>query len=117
MAPALSFVLSALLASYVAASPFETRKEELKKITLSRSFNSTKGFRIVDVDRARIASYKTKKGSSSGSSSSFPITNAADTYTTQVGVGTPPTYYTLLIDTGSSNTWVSYNFPAPLWLA
>lgn len=28
------------------------------------------------------------------------------TYTTSVGVGSPPTQYTLLIDTGSSNTWV-----------
>lgn len=28
------------------------------------------------------------------------------TYTTSVGVGSPATQYTLLIDTGSSNTWV-----------
>ena len=28
------------------------------------------------------------------------------TYTANVGVGSPATDYTLLIDTGSSNTWV-----------
>jgi hypothetical protein len=28
------------------------------------------------------------------------------TYTTSIGVGNPPTDYTLVIDTGSSNTWV-----------
>jgi len=34
------------------------------------------------------------------------VTDAGVTYTTSVGVGSPPTQYTLLIDTGSSNTWV-----------
>ncbi|TDL16264.1 hypothetical protein BD410DRAFT_808244 [Rickenella mellea] len=39
-------------------------------------------------------------------SNSIDVTDAGVTYTMQVGVGTPPTEYTLLIDTGSSNTWV-----------
>ncbi|KAH8992602.1 acid protease [Lactarius hatsudake] len=34
------------------------------------------------------------------------VTDAAVTYTASVGVGSPATDYTLLIDTGSSNTWV-----------
>lgn len=34
------------------------------------------------------------------------VTDAGVTYTASVGVGNPPTQYTLLIDTGSSNTWV-----------
>ena len=29
-------------------------------------------------------------------------------YTVSVGVGDPPTYYELVVDTGSSNTWVGY---------
>ena len=33
----------------------------------------------------------------------------AVTYTASVGVGSPATDYTLLIDTGSSNTWVGAN--------
>ncbi|KZV63908.1 acid protease [Peniophora sp. CONT] len=37
------------------------------------------------------------------------VTDAAVTYTTSVGVGSPATQYTLLIDTGSSNTWVGAN--------
>ncbi|KAJ6561817.1 acid protease [Mycena capillaripes] len=37
---------------------------------------------------------------------SVDVTDAAVTYTISVGVGSPPTDYTLLIDTGSSNTWV-----------
>ncbi|KAI9440274.1 acid protease [Lactarius psammicola] len=34
------------------------------------------------------------------------VTDAAVTYTASIGVGNPATDYTLLIDTGSSNTWV-----------
>jgi hypothetical protein len=37
------------------------------------------------------------------------VTDAAVTYTASVGVGSPATDYTLLIDTGSSNTWVGAN--------
>ncbi|KZT64287.1 acid protease [Daedalea quercina L-15889] len=34
------------------------------------------------------------------------VTDAGVTYTASVGIGSPATDYTLLIDTGSSNTWV-----------
>lgn len=42
----------------------------------------------------------------SGSSGTVDVTDASVTYTASVGVGNPPTQYTLLIDTGSSNTWL-----------
>lgn len=45
-------------------------------------------------------------GDPESSGDNIDVTNAAVTYTTQVGVGDPATDYTLLIDTGSSNTWV-----------
>ncbi|KAF8480633.1 aspartic peptidase domain-containing protein [Gautieria morchelliformis] len=35
-----------------------------------------------------------------------PVTNGAVEYTASVGVGSPATQYTLIVDTGSSNTWV-----------
>ena len=38
--------------------------------------------------------------------SSFSIANTAIAYTTVINVGSPATSYTLLIDRGSSNTWV-----------
>ena len=38
--------------------------------------------------------------------SSFSITNTVLAYTTVINVGSPATSYTLLIDRGSSNTWV-----------
>ncbi|KAI0345956.1 acid protease [Trametopsis cervina] len=42
----------------------------------------------------------------SDSGSGVDVTDAGVTYTASVGVGNPATQYTLLIDTGSSNTWV-----------
>ncbi|KAL7280027.1 hypothetical protein ACG7TL_006441 [Trametes sanguinea] len=39
------------------------------------------------------------------------VTDAGVTYTASVGVGSPATQYTLLIDTGSSNTWVGADKP------
>ncbi|EMD38104.1 hypothetical protein CERSUDRAFT_152732 [Gelatoporia subvermispora B] len=38
-------------------------------------------------------------------------TNEAIQYVATVGVGTPPTDYTLIVDTGSSNTWVGAGKP------
>ncbi|KAJ7741273.1 acid protease [Mycena metata] len=45
-------------------------------------------------------------GSAAGNANSIDVTDAGVTYTMSVGVGSPPTDYTLLIDTGSSNTWI-----------
>ncbi|KAG1748580.1 acid protease [Suillus lakei] len=50
-------------------------------------------------------------GSSTNASSSIDVTDSGVTYTMQVGVGNPATQYTLLIDTGSSNTWIGANLP------
>ncbi|KAI0766435.1 acid protease [Trametes elegans] len=42
----------------------------------------------------------------SSSGDGVDVTDAGVTYTAAVGIGSPATDYTLLIDTGSSNTWV-----------
>ncbi|KAI6017529.1 acid protease [Pisolithus marmoratus] len=42
---------------------------------------------------------------------SVSVTNSVVIYVAQVGIGSPPTEYTLLVDTGSSNTWVGANQP------
>ncbi|KIJ17619.1 hypothetical protein PAXINDRAFT_9562 [Paxillus involutus ATCC 200175] len=46
-----------------------------------------------------------------GTDDSIDVTDTGVTYTTPVGVGNPPTECTLLIDTGSSNTWIGANTP------
>ncbi|KAH7909812.1 acid protease [Hygrophoropsis aurantiaca] len=50
-------------------------------------------------------------GSSTGAGSSIDVTDTGVTYIMSVGVGSPATQYNLLIDTGSSNTWVGANTP------
>ncbi|KAF8515017.1 aspartic peptidase domain-containing protein [Hysterangium stoloniferum] len=45
-------------------------------------------------------------GASKREAHSVPITNGAIEYFIPVDIGTPPTKYQLLIDTGSANTWI-----------
>jgi len=59
---------------------------------------------LPDADRARAASLKSF---AAGGATTIPASNLAYVqYTTSVGVGSPPTYYNLVVDTGSSNTFV-----------
>ncbi|KAF9979932.1 hypothetical protein BGZ75_009060 [Mortierella antarctica] len=43
----------------------------------------------------------------------YPADNRAVSYIASVGVGSPPKYYDLIIDTGSSNTWIGANRTRP----
>lgn len=93
------------------ASPL---RPDAGKATLSFAarVNARGAVNIAAADRARAQAMKQagSMGKRSGRSS-FSITNAVVTYTAQVGVGSPATEYTLLIDTGSSNTWLGANTP------
>ncbi|KAG1820842.1 acid protease [Suillus subaureus] len=60
---------------------------------------------IAVADRARIQILR------AGGSSSVNANNTAMIYTADIGVGSPETYYTLLVDTGSSLTWIGANKP------
>jgi len=55
---------------------------------------------------ARTGSGTSGTAPSSDSGSGVDVTDASVSYTASVGVGSPATQFTLLIDTGSSNTWV-----------
>ncbi|KAG2143546.1 acid protease [Suillus bovinus] len=64
---------------------------------------------LPDADRARAA---VLKSFTSGGPKNVPASNLAySQYTTSVGVGSPPTYYNLIVDTGSSNTFVGTGTP------
>lgn len=57
-----------------------------------------------DADRARAAFFKSR---GYAKTTTVPATNLDYVqYTASVGVGSPPTYYNLIVDTGSSNTFV-----------
>ncbi|OAX32261.1 acid protease [Rhizopogon vinicolor AM-OR11-026] len=98
--PALAFVsLSARAASHSRTIPTTAA------LRLAVKINSNGIKNIVAADRARVQALIQNGGN--------PSISAADTsprlYTTEIGVGTPPTYHKLLVDTGSSNTWIGAN--------
>lgn len=117
-------LLSVLFSSFAVgaiASPLVQIRESNPAITLSltRRLNIS-GSSIAEADRARAAHLfqhgqdQEKHGHSShihgrATGSSFAVTNKGVEYTTNVGIGSPMTIYTLLIDTGSSNTWIGAN--------
>ncbi|KAG2038405.1 aspartic peptidase domain-containing protein [Suillus americanus] len=104
----LSIVLIAAL-SAVDASPL--RREAAATLAFTARMNArASNVNIVDADRARAQAMQ-HPSFKRASSSSFSIANAVTVYTAQVGVGSPATQYTLLVDTGSSNTWVGAKTP------
>ena len=107
-----SLLSSLLLALAVAATPLVQIREHPRSITLpfALQLNLTSGTTIADRDRAR-AAHLISQGKAKGASldkraASFSATNVAVVYVASIGVGSPATDYSLLIDTGSSNTWV-----------
>ncbi|PIL28799.1 transporter [Ganoderma sinense ZZ0214-1] len=113
--------LFALAAAAVAvsATPIVVR-DSLVTLPIARRFNSTGAANIVKADQARAKTLKARLQATKVSpvdtaagkifpGINVPVTNQAIIYTASVGVGTPPTSYELIVDTGSSNTWVGAN--------
>ncbi|CAL1710300.1 unnamed protein product [Somion occarium] len=99
------------LASTVLTNPIVGRG---KSVTLSfaRHLNFTGTVNILQKDQARAHELKTKQRNilhdkiPTSAAFGIPATNQAVDYVVNVGVGNPPTQYSLLVDTGSSNTWL-----------
>jgi len=109
-----SFAL-ALLAVGATAKPHVVRDKSPISIPFVRRFNFTGESTLAQMDRIRAQSFMCgcNKAScdsdfASAAAAIFDVsaTNGAVDYTVSTGIGDPPTYYTLLVDTGSSNTWV-----------
>ncbi|RPD60577.1 acid protease [Lentinus tigrinus ALCF2SS1-7] len=85
-------------------------------LPFARRLNFTGAANLVKHDQARAKALKTRATTSPGTFPKAPIvndpvTNGVVDYVANVGVGDPPTTYSLLIDTGSSNTWVGAGQP------
>ncbi|KAF8125701.1 acid protease [Boletus edulis] len=92
----------------------------LRSVPFATRLRATLGAReLLERDRKRAAklltglsphgpvkNFRQRALASTIGSDSIDVTDTGVTYTTSVGVGNPATQYTLLIDTGSSNTWV-----------
>lgn len=85
-------------------------------LPVARRFNSTGIANIAEADRARIKLLKSQIASDASKSTkrsvfSAPITNEAVSYSVSVGIGSPATIYSLLVDTSSAVTWVGGGKP------
>ncbi|KAG1842530.1 aspartic peptidase domain-containing protein [Suillus subalutaceus] len=93
--PALAF-----LSLSASALPHARTASSTAALKLAVRINSYGMKSIVAADRARIETLQAR------GSSSVDITNTSVAYTADIGVGSPATSYTFLVDTGSSNTWI-----------
>ncbi|PAV14862.1 acid protease [Pyrrhoderma noxium] len=100
-----TLLATVLLALAVSSTPVTQIREPNLSLPFTLRLNVS-GSTLPELDRARAANLKSKAGKLDRRQSSFDVTNVAVVYSADVGVGTPPTTYSLLIDTGSSNTWV-----------
>ncbi|TBU41815.1 family A1 protease [Dichomitus squalens] len=114
----LALCVTALTAG-AAANPIVIRDPPIS-LPLVRRFNATAtgGQTIVQRDQARArllaaraAQAKASTSNTNGSTSfrrqvDFDVSDGVVSYVASVGVGSPPTFYDLIVDTGSSVTWV-----------
>ncbi|PCH37388.1 aspartic peptidase A1 [Wolfiporia cocos MD-104 SS10] len=87
-------------------------------LPFARRMNYTGSADMVEIDRARARMFCANRPgrgqvgdlqAQGASMIDIDVTSQAVSYVTEVQIGNPPTAYTLLIDTGSSNTWVGAN--------
>lgn len=105
--------------SGVFAIPAARQSPSGVKLPFSRSLSAESGWSLYwrDIQRAQaMRSFTTDDIFEFGTQHPEPIVstpadNAFDAYLVNVGVGTPPTFYSLIMDTGSSNTWVGAKNP------
>ncbi|EKM77225.1 hypothetical protein AGABI1DRAFT_93597 [Agaricus bisporus var. burnettii JB137-S8] len=115
-----NFMTIGLLALSAAATPLIQVRESHITLSLSRRVNTTSAHNLLKHDVARVQSLKARaKALQAGGRLSpeeealvnQPLDNQAVTYIASVGVGSPATFYSLIVDTGSSNTWVGATAP------
>ena len=102
------FVLCAATTA-ATASPVVVRDSPVS-LPLARRVAFTGSAKIVEQDQARAALLKNVgHGKGTAESKRAPdlrAMNALTHYTVEVGIGSPATTYTLLVDTGSANTFI-----------
>ncbi|EGO05010.1 hypothetical protein SERLA73DRAFT_82569 [Serpula lacrymans var. lacrymans S7.3] len=113
MFPTASLLSTIFLALTVAAKPVAVPDSPIS-LPIARRLNTSGGaINLLQHDQARAAALRDRaeaissgKMSRRAAAASIPVINEATSYIAQVGVGNPATTYDLIVDTGSSNTWV-----------
>ncbi|KAF8495710.1 aspartic peptidase domain-containing protein [Russula emetica] len=107
LAPLAPFVV---LATRVVAGPTNGCDGPIVSASITkRIFNTTGTLNVVQHDNRR-SRFLLQGGQCDGSlTPDVPLNDAAIVYTAEIGFGVPLTLYQLIVDTGSSNTWVGAN--------
>ncbi|KAF5386467.1 hypothetical protein D9757_005902 [Collybiopsis confluens] len=106
-----------VLNGLVLASPVAQSSGSGSSLTvpIRKSVSITSGHNVVDTGHARAQSFRGRaagqqtSASSTAKRQSVGVKNEAITYIAQVSVGTSKQKFNLLVDSGSSNTWVGAN--------
>ncbi|RDX41559.1 aspartic peptidase A1 [Lentinus brumalis] len=114
----ISLLLALTLAVAVSATPVVQVRENFVRLPLAKKFNLTGTHTLLARDQARVQLLNARAKArltgtplSSDAVISVPVDNQAVSYIATVSVGSPPTEYDLIVDTGSSNTWVGAGQP------
>ncbi|KAL1736213.1 aspartic peptidase domain-containing protein [Schizophyllum commune] len=99
-----------LLAVVVATKPILVDRSPIT-FELTRKLNVTSGHNLVQAGKQRVQKLKALALKKEGQAVDEnlidePVTNEAVIYSADIGVGADATKYSLIVDTGSSNTWV-----------
>ncbi|KAH9858562.1 aspartic peptidase A1 [Lenzites betulinus] len=78
------------------------------RLPFAKHVNLTGLNTLLERDRLRARAYAPVSGTgpSPDAVGNVPVDNMLSLYVANVSIGTPPTTYSLMVDTGSSNTWV-----------
>ncbi|KAG2114176.1 aspartic peptidase domain-containing protein [Suillus discolor] len=106
MFSAASLLTIILLALSTTGSPVEVSSSPIT-LQIARRLSALNGtINLLEQDRARAAALRLKGHNLKHDGHGVPITNVANGYHIAVGIGSPPTTYNLIVDTGTSNTWI-----------
>ncbi|KAH9052762.1 acid protease [Lactarius vividus] len=95
-----------LLIISVAADPIVVRKSPVS-LRIARHLNITGAHDLIRKDQARARNmFAASNVKRSGSPASVSVTNLGIAYAANVGIGSPPTSYNLLIDVGCMDLWI-----------
>ncbi|KAG2357097.1 aspartic peptidase A1 [Suillus spraguei] len=103
---ATSFLTFLLLALSITGSPVEIRNSPITLPIVGRLNFSNDTVNLLHYDKAHAAALRnpSKRGHARRITPAF---NRDVTYITAVAIGSPPTTYNMIVDTGSSNTWLA----------
>ncbi|KAG2114209.1 aspartic peptidase domain-containing protein [Suillus discolor] len=108
---AASLLTILLLALSITGSPVEVNNSPIT-LPIARRLSVSNGtINALEQDKARVAAFRLKDYNLKHGGHGVPVANVGNGYYVAVGIGNPATTYYLIVDTGTSNTWVGARTP------